>query len=170
MDPDPPTPDQPRYRRVLLKASGQILAGRTAAGLDPDALAQVADELAAGAALGVELGVVVGGGNILRGGAGTGLLFERTRGDRMGMLATLINALALEDALQQRGVPAQALSSVPMVPFAEPFTAARARELLAAGSVVIFGGGTGAPFFSTDTAAALRALEIGAQVLLKGTR
>jgi len=167
MDPDPPTP---RYRRVLLKASGQVLAGGKPAGLDPGALALMTDEIVAGASLGVEIGVVIGGGNILRGGSGTGLSFERTRGDRMGMLATLINALALEDALEKRGLRAQALSSVPMVPFAEPFTAARARELLASGAVAIFGGGTGSPYFSTDTAAALRALEIGADALLKGTK
>ncbi len=160
----------PVYQRVLLKLSGQILGGEAGMGLDPEGIDLVARQVAEVVRAGAQVGVVLGGGNILRGKAGTGAKFERTRADRMGMLATLINSLALEDRLQDLGVPGKVLASVPMEPMVEPFRVDRARELLDSGVVVIFGGGTGHPYFSTDTAAALRALQIGAQVLLKGTR
>lgn len=161
---------QPRYSRVLMKLSGEVLAGPQRHGLDPDAVGRVCRELARVVELGVQVGVVVGGGNILRGAQGGALALDRTRGDRMGMLATLINALALEDRLEQMGVAARTLSATPMVPMAEPFTAQRARALLDEGVVTLFGGGTGHPYFSTDTAAALRALEIRAELLMKGTK
>ncbi len=159
-----------RYGRILLKASGEVLAGGRGQGLDAAALDRMADELAAAAALGVQLGVVIGGGNILRGGSGTGLAFERTRGDRMGMLATVINAMAMEDALLRRGTPARVLTSTPMRPLAASYSVEEARATLDQGVVALLAGGTGHPFFSTDTAAALRALEIGAEALFKGTK
>ena len=158
------------YQRVLLKLSGEILGGELHLGIDRTSLDVVCGEIKEVADLGVQLGIVVGGGNILRGAGQSGAAYERTRADRMGMLATLINSLALEDGLEALGVEARVLSSVPMVPLTEAFSVERARELLKHGVVAIFGGGTGHPFFSTDTAAALRALEIGAQVLLKGTK
>ncbi|MDY0060713.1 MAG: UMP kinase [Myxococcota bacterium] len=158
------------YRRVLLKLSGEVLGGERGSGLEPAALAMVCQEVLAAAELGVQLCLVVGGGNILRGGSGTGSTFERTRGDSMGMLATVINALALEDVLQRHGRRARVLTATPMLPIAAPFSASRARTLLDEGWIVLAAGGTGHPYFSTDTAAALRALEIEADALLKGTK
>jgi len=160
----------PIYRRVLLKLSGEVLGGEEGRGINQLALEAVCREIADVAGLGVQVGVVIGGGNILRGASGQGAAFERTRSDRMGMLATVINSLALEDALEAQGVPARVLASTPMPTLVEAFTVERARELLAAGWVVLFAGGTGHPYFSTDTAAAFRALESGAQAMLKGTK
>lgn len=161
---------QPIYQRVLLKLSGEVLGGEAGQGIERSALDAVCREITGAAELGVGIGIVIGGGNILRGASGHGATFERTRSDRMGMLATVINSLALEDALEAQGTRARVLTTTPMPTLAETFTVERARELLAAGWVTLFAGGTGHPFFSTDTAAAFRALEIGAQALLKGTK
>jgi uridylate kinase len=162
----------PVYKRVLLKLSGESLEGASGnGGIDFAVLGRLCDELAEVNALGIETGLVVGGGNIFRGakGAETGLL-DRTTGDYMGMLATMINALAIQAALEQRGVSTRVLTAIEMRPVAEPYIRRRAVRHLSKGRVVIFGAGTGNPFFTTDTAAALRANEIGAQILLKATR
>lgn len=152
-----------KYRRVLLKLSGEALGGASGA-LDQDAVTGAARQVAALHARGVQVGVVVGGGNIWRGRSS--LKMERNRADHMGMLATAINTLALEDALAGLGVPVAALSAVPMQRFMADYSAREANRLLEQGHVVVFACGTGAPFFSTDTAAALRAAEVGADVLL----
>lgn len=160
----------PVFKRVLLKVSGEMLAGGESSGIQPDVLRRVAAEIQSLRDLGVQVAIVLGGGNIFRGISGAARGMDRVRGDQMGMLATLINALALQDALESLGCPARVLSSVGMEPIAERFTRDKAVASLDAGAVVIFGGGTGNPFFSTDTASALRAAEIGADVLIKGTK
>ncbi|MEL7607945.1 MAG: UMP kinase [Bacillota bacterium] len=152
-----------KYRRILLKLSGEAM-GSSGQTIDFDAVGNAAEQIAEVARLGVEVGVVVGGGNIWRGRSGGKM--DRNRADHMGMLATAINALAMQDALEQRGVPCAVLSAVPMQAFCEPYTAREANRLLAQKTVVIFACGTGCPFFSTDTTAALRAAETGADVLL----
>lgn len=156
------------YRRVVLKLSGEALAGEGHR-VDPDALSYIAGELLSVRDLGVEVGVVVGGGNIVRGDDLTRLGMDRVRSDHMGMLATLINAIALEDALRRAGMEAVVQSALPVGEVAEPFRRERAVRHLEEGKVVIFACGTGNPFFTTDTAAALRAAEVGAEVVLKGT-
>ncbi|RMD86563.1 MAG: UMP kinase [Candidatus Dadabacteria bacterium] len=159
-----------KYKRALLKLSGEILAGDKGGGIDPDTLGYIADEIAEVHGLGVELGLVIGGGNIFRGMKAEASGFDRVTGDYMGMLATAINALALQDALEQRGVNTRVMSAIEMREISEPYIRRRATRHLEKGRVVVFSCGTGNPYFTTDTAASLRAMEIGANVLLKGTK
>ncbi len=160
----------PKYRRILLKLSGEALGGDAGAGIDPVSVHDMASQVAEVRELGVEVVVVVGGGNIFRGLSGSERGIDRTTGDYMGMLATVINALALQDALEKKGVPTRVQSAIPMPQVAEAFIRRRAIRHLEKGRVVIFAAGTGNPYFSTDTAAALRANETGAEVLLKATK
>ena len=160
----------PKYRRVLIKLSGEALGGKGDSGISSEAVMEMARQIAEVRSMGVEVVVVVGGGNIFRGLAGCEKGIERATGDYMGMLATVINALALQDALEKHGVPTRVQSAITMSQVAEPFIRRRAIRHMEKGRVVIFGGGTGNPFFSTDTAAALRANEIGAEVILKATK
>jgi uridylate kinase len=164
------TPETPKYHRILLKVSGETLAGDKKFGLCPDTLKAIAREIKGVVDLKVEVGIVVGGGNIFRGLAVSAQGIERTVGDYMGMLATVINALALQDVLEKTGVPTRVLSAIAMHEVAEPYIRRRAMRHLEKGRVLIFAAGTGSPYFTTDTAAALRATEIGAQALLKGTK
>jgi len=159
-----------RFERVLLKLSGEALEGRGAGGLDPTVLQSLAEQIKELCELGVQVGVVIGGGNIFRGLKGAAGGMNRSLADGMGMLATVINCLALQDALQRAGQPACTMSAVSMGGMTERFSQRRALQLLAAGEVILLGGGTGNPYFTTDTAAALRALEIGAQAMLKATK
>jgi uridylate kinase len=164
------TPAPPKYRRILLKVSGESLAGEKKFGLDPATLRAIAGEIKAVVALKVEVGIVVGGGNIFRGLEASAQGIDRAVADNMGMLATVINALALQDALEKAGVPTRVMSAITMNEVAEPYIRRRALRHLEKGRIVVFGAGTGSPYFTTDTAAALRATEIGAQAILKGTR
>ena len=161
---------RPAYRRILLKLSGEALGGRKRQGLDEGTLRGVAAEVAGILALGVECALVVGGGNILRGVHAQERGTNRVSADHMGMLATVINALALQDALAKQDVDARVLTAFDLSTMAETYSRSRAVHHLARGRVVIFAGGTGNPFFSTDTAAALRAAEIGADLILKATK
>jgi len=163
-------PAPPAYRRILLKLSGEALMGDLPFGIDESVVAAVADEIASVHALGVELAVVIGGGNIIRGLAASHRGLDRATGDYMGMLATVINALALQDALEKRSVATRVQTAIEIRAVAETFIRRRAIRHLEKGRVVIFAAGTGNPFFTTDSAAALRANEIHAQILLKGTR
>jgi uridylate kinase len=163
-------PPAPVYSRILLKLSGEALMGERPFGIDPDVVARIADELREVHELGVETAVVVGGGNIIRGLAAAAQGIDRVAGDHMGLLATVINGLALQDALEKRHVPNRLMSAVEVRQIAEPFIRRRAVRHLEKGRVVLFSGGTGNPFFTTDSAAALRANEIKADVLLKATR
>ncbi len=158
----------PVYRRILLKLSGEALMGADAFGVNREVLGRVVCDLKEIAALGVETGVVIGGGNYFRGAAARDM--ERATADYVGMLATVMNALTLHDALARAGAPAAVLSALEVPGVVERYARARALSHLAAGRIVVFAAGTGSPFFSTDTAASLRALEIGAEVLLKGTK
>lgn len=158
------------YERVILKVSGESLRGADGSPVSADSAAWLAGEIRGAAAAGAEVGVVIGGGNIIRGAVAAGGGSDRVTADGMGMLGTVINALALRLALEEQGQKAVVMTAVPMGAIAEPFDARRARALLADGTVVMFAGGTGNPFFSTDTAAALRAAEVGADALLKGTK
>src|SRR6204780_4090193 len=158
-----------RYNRILLKLSGEALAGPASFGIDPERVKDLAAEIAAIAQQGVEVGVVVGGGNIFRGIALAAKNMDRVTGDHMGMLATVINSLALQDALEQMGQHTRVMSAIQMHQVAEPYIRRRAIRHLEKGRIVIFAAGTGNPFFSTDTAASLRAMEIGADVLLNTT-
>jgi uridylate kinase len=160
----------PRYRRVLLKLSGEILAGPGGYGIDEDVIPVIAGEIAGVHRSGVEIGVVLGGGNIFRGLAAASAGMDRVGADYMGMLATVINALALQHYLEKQAVQTRVLSAIDMQKVAEPYIRRRAVRHLEKGRVVIFGAGTGNPYFTTDTAAALRAIEVGADVVLKGTR
>jgi uridylate kinase len=160
----------PKYRRVLLKLSGEALGGENGIGIDPDAVQDMARQVQEVRELGVEVVIVIGGGNIFRGVSGSERGIERATGDYMGMLATIINSLALQDALEKLSVATRVQSAITMHQVAEPFIRRRAMRHLEKGRVVIFGGGTGNPYFSTDTAAALRANEIGAEVILKATK
>ncbi len=160
----------PKYRRVMLKLSGEALLGPREHGISPETCHGIAKELKEVKELGVELAIVIGGGNIFRGIAGTKHGLDRATGDYMGMLATVINALALQDALEKNGVPTRVQSAIEMRSVAEPFIRRRAVRHLEKGRVVIFAAGTGNPYFSTDTTAALRANEIGADVVLKATK
>ncbi|WP_457601439.1 UMP kinase [Hydrogenivirga sp.] len=163
--------EKPRYRRVLLKLSGEAFAGEQGYGIDPDFLEYISHEIKNVHELGVEVAIVIGGGNIFRGFQGEGIGIDRATADYMGMLATVINALALQSALERHtGIPTRVLSAIEMRQVSEPYIRRRAVRHLEKGRVVIFAGGTGNPFFSTDTAAALRAAEIGAEVLLKATK
>ena len=164
------TPKKPVYSRVLLKLSGEALGGVGGTGIDADAVVHMAEQIREVREFGVEVVVVVGGGNIFRGLSGSERGIERATGDYMGMLATVINALALQDALEKLGAPTRVQSAIAMSQIAESFIRRRAVRHLEKGRVVIFGGGTGNPYFSTDTAAALRANEIGAEVILKATK
>ena len=161
---------RPRFKRILLKLSGEALQGNASGGIDFATLAGFADEVKQVHAMGVEIGLVVGGGNIYRGGNTKETGIDRPTGDYMGMLATVINALAIQGVLESRGVPTRVMSAIEMPPVAEPYIRRRATRHLEKGRVVIFGGGTGNPYFTTDTAAALRANEINAEVLLKATK
>ena len=157
------------YRRVLLKLSGEALAGERGFGLDPAVIGRLADEVQALRSAGADIGLVIGGGNIIRGTSASREGMDRVSADYMGMLATVINALAVQDVLEHKGVDTRVLTAIRMEAVAEPYIRRRAIRHLEKGRVVIFAGGTGNPYFSTDTAAVLRALEIEAQVLLKGT-
>ncbi len=161
---------QPRYKRILLKLSGEALMGEREYGIDPKVLEQFAGDVVESAAMGVQIGIVVGGGNIFRGVSGSTDGISRVQGDQMGMLATMINALALQNALESTGIYSRLMSAISMTQFAEPFIRRKAIRHLEKGRVVIFGCGTGNPFFTTDTAAALRAVEIDADAVFKGTR
>jgi uridylate kinase len=161
---------RPAYRRIVLKLSGEALAGSQGYGLDPSVLTRVGDELREVTKLGVELAIVIGGGNIFRGMAASAGGMERATADYMGMLATIINALALQDALEKAGCQTRVLSAIEMRAVAEPYIRRRAIRHLEKGRVVIFAAGTGNPFFTTDTAGALRAVEIGADAILKATK
>ncbi len=161
---------QPKYKRILLKLSGEVLKGNAPGCHDEAVLAEVARRLTALVKLGAEVGVVLGGGNIFRGLSGAEHGTDRVLGDTMGMLATVINALAVQNALEHLGTPAVVMTAQQMPQIAHPFDVRKARKLLSRGTVVIFAGGTGNPFFSTDSGAALRAAEIGADVLLKATK
>ncbi len=160
----------PRFRRILLKLSGEALGGRGGSGIDPECVHDMAAQVAEVQKLGVEVVIVVGGGNIFRGITGSEKGIERATGDYMGMLATVINALALQDALEKKGVETRVQSAINMTQIAEPFIRRRAVRHLQKGRVVIFAAGTGNPYFSTDTAAALRANEMGVEVVLKATK
>jgi uridylate kinase len=160
----------PAYRRVLLKLSGEALAGRLGYGIDPETIGRIAEEISGVVALHVQVAVVIGGGNIFRGLAASAGGMDRATGDYMGMLATVINALALQDAIEKAGVPTRVLSAIEMRAVAEPYIRRRAIRHLEKGRVVVFAAGTGNPFFTTDTAGALRAVEIGAEVILKATK
>ena len=160
----------PAYRRILLKISGELLAGTQGYGIQPSVLNEIADEVAGVVALQVETAIVIGGGNIFRGIAASATGMERASADYMGMLATVLNALALQNALENRGVSTRVLSAIEMRQLAEGYIRRRAIRHLEKKRVVIFAAGTGNPYFSTDTAAALRAMEIGANVIMKGTK
>ena len=159
-----------KYRRILLKLSGESLQGKQNYGHDVEVLNTYAEQIKRIKEMGVEIGIVIGGGNIFRGIQGAGRGFDRVKGDQMGMLATIINSLALCSALESAGVKAKVLTSIRMEPIGEYFSKDRALEYLRAGYVVIIGGGTSNPYFSTDTASALRGIEIEAEVMFKGTR
>ncbi len=161
---------QGKYKRVLLKLSGEALAGEGKSGINTSVLAQIADDVAEAVALGVEMGIVIGGGNIFRGVAASAQGMDRASSDYMGMLATCINALALQDALEKKGLATRVQSAIEMAEIAEPYIRRKAMRHLEKGRIVIFAAGTGNPYFTTDTAAALRAMEINADVILKATK
>lgn len=158
------------FNRILLKLSGESLAGETKQGIDIQRLADYAEQVKAIAERGVQVAIVIGGGNIFRGLSGAQRGFDRVKGDQMGMLATVINALALASALEAINQPVRVLTSIRMEPIGDFYSPAKAQRLLDKGNVVILAGGTGAPYFTTDTGSSLRALEIKADVMLKGTR
>lgn len=158
------------YKRILLKLSGEALMGNRQHGIDPARLAEYAQEIKNIVDKGIEVAIVIGGGNIFRGVAGASNGIDRVQGDYMGMLATAINGLALQSAIEAAGIKTRLLTAIKMEQVAEPFIKRRAVRHLEKGRVVIFGCGTGNPYFTTDTAAVLRAIEIGAEVILKGTR
>ncbi len=163
-------PNFMRYQRILLKLSGEALMGDQQYGIDPDRLDAYAGEIKEVSDLGIEVAIVIGGGNIFRGVSGASEGMDRVQGDHMGMLATIINGLALQSALENKGVDTRLQSAIKINEVAEPFIRRRAMRHLEKGRVVIFGGGTGNPYFTTDSAAVLRAIEIEADVILKGTR
>ena len=160
----------PRYRRILLKLSGEILAGPGGYGIDDKVVSAISDELVEVHSMGVEIGISLGGGNIFRGLSAASRGMDRVAADYMGMLATVINSLALQQYIEKRGVPTRVLSAIDMHRVAESFIRRRAVRHLEKGRIVLFAAGTGNPYFTTDTAAALRAVEVGAEVILKGTR
>ncbi len=160
----------PRYRRVLLKLSGEGLMGSREYGLDPDMVSMVAQEVKTVHAMGVQVCLVIGGGNIFRGVSAAAAGMDRASGDYMGMLATVINSLAMQSALERQGLQTRVQSAIPMTTVCEPYIRRRAARHMEKGRVVIFAAGTGNPFFTTDTAAALRAAEMGVDALLKGTQ
>jgi uridylate kinase len=168
-DAEPITTGGPRFRRVLLKLSGEAMAPAQGNGIDLDALGEIAQEVKDVAALGIELALVIGAGNILRGSEYEARGMDRSTADQMGMLATVINALAMQNALEQLGVHTRVLSAIAMHSVCEPYILRRAIRHLEKGRVVVFAAGTGNPYFTTDTAASLRAMEIGADVILKAS-
>lgn len=159
-----------QYKRILLKLSGEALMGNNQYGIDPTRLAEYAQEIKAAVDTGLEIAIVIGGGNIFRGISGAAQGMDRVQGDYMGMLATCINGMALQSAIEATGVPTRLLTAIKMEEIAEPFIKRRAVRHLEKGRVVIFGAGTGNPYFTTDTASVLRAIEVQADVILKGTR
>ncbi|MCX6115211.1 MAG: UMP kinase [Proteobacteria bacterium] len=159
-----------KYKRIMLKLSGEILAGENSGGIDPDILNRLVAQIREVSRLGVQIAIVIGGGNIFRGIQAGSQGLDRITGDYMGMLATAINALALQDRLEAEGVDTRVLSAIEMKEISEPYIKRRATRHLEKGRVVIFACGTGNPFFTTDTAASLRAMEMGAEILLKGTK
>jgi uridylate kinase len=161
---------EPCYNRILLKLSGEALAGQQGYGIDPDIIRGIAKEIREVVDLGLQLAIVIGGGNIFRGVAASSMGMDRASADYMGMLATVMNSLALQDALEKAGVITRVQSAIEMQEIAEPYIRRRAVRHLEKGRVVIFGAGTGNPFFTTDTAASLRAIEIGAEIILKATK
>jgi uridylate kinase len=164
------SPARPAYKRILLKLSGEALMGEQTYGIDPAVATQIAKDIKEIQGMGVETAIVIGGGNIFRGVAASARGMDRATADYMGMLATVINALALQDALEQQDVVTRVVTAIEMRAVAEPFIRRRAIRHLEKGRVVVFGAGTGNPYFSTDTAAALRAMEIKADVIMKGTK
>ncbi len=166
----PMPPPAPVYSRVLLKLSGEALMGKQQFGIDPAMLTRYSAEIRSVTELGVQVGIVIGGGNIFRGVSNHASGIDKVTGDHMGMLATLINAMALQNALEKDGLVTRLMSAIRMDVMAEPFIRRRAVRHLEKGRIVIFGAGTGNPYFTTDTAAALRAIEIEADVIIKGTR
>jgi uridylate kinase len=169
-DSRPPLAPGVKYRRILLKLSGEALMGDKGFGIERSVLAAIADEIIDVHSLGVEIALVIGGGNIFRGLAGSTTGMDRASADYMGMLATVINSLALQDALENRGAKTRVMSAIEIARLAEPYIRRRAIRHLEKGRLVIFGAGTGNPFFTTDTAASLRAMEIGADIVMKATR
>ena len=163
-------PPPPKYRRILLKLSGEGLMGRREYGLDTATIDRIAEEIRAVHDMGVEVCLVIGGGNIFRGVSAAAATIERTSADHMGMLATVINALAVQSALESKGMHTRVQSAIPMAAVCEPYIRRRAVRHMEKGRVVIFAAGTGNPFFTTDTAAALRAVEMGCDALFKGTQ
>lgn len=161
---------KPAFKRVLLKLSGEALAGKQGHGINLQVIQQIAEDVALAHKENVEIGIVIGGGNIFRGVAASAEGMDRASSDYMGMLATCINSLALQDALEKAGVPTRVQTAIEMAEIAEPYIRRRAIRHLEKGRVVIFGAGTGNPYFTTDTAAALRAMEINAQILMKATK
>ncbi len=161
---------KPKYKRIMIKLSGQALADESGFGISPAAVHNMAMQVKEVKELGVDVVIVIGGGNIFRGEQGSQQGIDRTTGDYMGMLATIINSLALQDALEKLGIPTRVQSAIATIQVAEPFIRRRAIRHLEKGRIVIFAGGTGNPYFSTDTAAALRANEVGAEVILKATK
>ncbi len=159
----------PRYRRILLKLSGEVLAGQESFGIDPERVRSLAAEVAEVAKSGVQVGLVVGGGNFFRGVAAAARNMDRVTADHMGMLATVINSLALQDALEQQGVPTRVMTAISIPQVAEPYIRRRAIRHLEKGRIVVFSGGTSNPYFSSDTAATLRGLEIHAEIVAKAT-
>lgn len=159
-----------KYKRILLKLSGESLAAGAGSGIDPVRLASYASEIRQAVDAGVQVGIVIGGGNIFRGVAGAAKGFDRVTGDQMGMLATVINSLALRSALEDAGQPARVLTAIGMFPIGEPYSSRRAIEAMEHGEVAVMSCGTGSPYFTTDTGSALRAVETRADVMLKGTR
>jgi uridylate kinase len=164
------SPARPAYKRILLKLSGEALMGEQTYGIDPAVATQIAKDIAEIQGMGAEIAIVIGGGNIFRGVAASARGMDRATADYMGMLATVINALALQDALEQQNVVTRVVTAIEMRAVAEPFIRRRAIRHLEKGRVIVFGAGTGNPYFSTDTAAALRAMEIKADVIMKGTK
>jgi uridylate kinase len=163
-------PPRPAYKRILLKLSGEALMGEQTYGIDPAVATQIAKDIKEIQGMGVQTAIVIGGGNIFRGVAASARGMDRATADYMGMLATVINALALQDALEQQDVVTRVVTAIEMRAVAEPFIRRRAIRHLEKGRVIVFGAGTGNPYFSTDTAAALRAMEIKADVIMKGTK
>lgn len=161
---------EPVYKRILLKLSGEALAGKQGTGINTATIKQIAQDVAEAYKAGVQIGLVIGGGNIYRGVAASAEGMDRASADYMGMLATCINALALQDALEKEGVPTRVQTAIEMAEIAEPYIRRKAIRHLEKGRLVIFGAGTGNPFFTTDTAASLRAMEINAQVIMKATK
>ena len=161
---------EPKYRKVMLKISGEALAGDKGFGITPEVVERLTEEIGSVASMGVSLGVVIGGGNILRGALASRSGMDRVQADYMGMLATVINALAVQDLLEHKGIETRVMTAIRMEQIAEPYIRRRALRHMVKGRVVLFAGGTGNPYFSTDTGAVLRAIEMGSDVLIKATK